>query len=251
MKLPRKRDILAWHRWMGIISALFLVVLSITGLMLNHTERLGLNQITIHNEFILKRYGMSATRDLSAYRIQESDTLAHLDGLLFYNGKALCQSGKPLAIFESGQMTTVVTQSGLIYLSLSGELIERIDKSQLPYESLQAAGKSPNGKVVLVAETGMWTPDEDWINLDTYSGSYKVAPLSGIDLSDEEDAAILNEFQGNGVTLYRVLLDLHSGRLFGWGGRTLMDLTAIAILLLVTSGLSGWLRKSKRDALSN
>ena len=251
MKLPRKRLILAWHRWMGLGAALFLVILSITGLALNHTEKLGLNQITIHNELILNCYGMSGASRIQAYRMPNANTLAHLDGLLFYNGKPLCEGSTPVAIFESGPMLTIVTDSELIHLTPSGELIERQDGSRLPYEHLQAAGTSSSGKVILVTDTGSWTPDSDWIKLEPYSGNYEVKPLTEIELSDAEAAALLEKFQGNGVTLYRVLLDLHSGRLFGWGGRTLMDLTAIAILLLVSSGISGWLRKSRRKTVSS
>ncbi|MDP4879953.1 MAG: PepSY domain-containing protein, partial [Opitutales bacterium] len=84
LQLPRKRTILAWHRWMGFASALFLLVLSVTGLLLNHTERLGLDDITIRNSMILDRYGMAAGNEITAYRIHESNTIAHLDGQLFY-----------------------------------------------------------------------------------------------------------------------------------------------------------------------
>jgi uncharacterized iron-regulated membrane protein len=89
-------------------------------------------------------------------------------------------------------------------------------------------------------------PDADWINFQEYSGAYQVEPLAAIALPTEELDALLTAFQGAGVPLYRVLLDLHSGRLFGWGGRTLMDLSALAILLLISSGISGWLRKSRQ-----
>ena len=58
LQLPRKRTLLAWHRWMGIASAAFLVVLSLTGLVLNHSEFLRLDQIHIRSGLILKRYGI-------------------------------------------------------------------------------------------------------------------------------------------------------------------------------------------------
>ena len=58
LQLPRKRTILAWHRWLGLASALFLLSLSITGLALNHTEFLKLDQVQVKNSFLLKRYGI-------------------------------------------------------------------------------------------------------------------------------------------------------------------------------------------------
>ncbi len=244
--LPRKRTILAWHRWLGIASALFLLVLAGTGLALNHTEFLQLDRINIHNRLILSRYGMSGADSISAYRIQTDDTLAHLDGQLFYNNKPLTTGGQPLAIIEGDPITAVATDTRLIYLTAAGELIESLDAAQLPYESLNAVGKTADGRPVFVADNGNWTPDKDWIDFESYQGSYSVEPLPEIALPEAEAEALLAEFQGTGISLYRVLLDLHSGRLCGLGGRTLIDLSAIAIILLVSSGIGGWLRKSRR-----
>ncbi len=246
LQLPRKRTILAWHRWLGIASALFLLSLSVTGLALNHTEFLKLDRIMIHNGLILDRYGMAGGADISAYRINGSNTLAHLDGQLFYNGAPLATGGTPIGIVEGTPITVVATSEQLIYLSENGELIETVGTGQLPYTSLSAIGRSPAGATVLVATEGTWTADADWIEFTPYEGSYSVDALKKIELDPTAEAALLEAFQGGGISLYHVLLDLHSGRFFGWGGRTAMDLTAVAILLLVTSGLSGWLRKSRR-----
>ncbi|WPJ97633.1 PepSY-associated TM helix domain-containing protein [Coraliomargarita algicola] len=250
MNFPRKRVILAWHRWMGLVSALFLVVLSITGLALNHTERLGLDTIQINNRFILSRYGMAAGSEIHAYRIHGSHTLAHLNGQLFYDGQALTHGDLPLGIVEGDPISVVATATQLIYLSGDGELIETIHHSQLPYDKLIAVGRSGDDRPVLIAEEGCWSPDANWLDFDTYQAGYNVSPLIQTELSDASAATILDAFQGSGVSLYRVMLDLHAGRLFGWGGRTLMDLTAIAILLLVSSGIGGWLRKSRRKTPS-
>ncbi|MDQ8207142.1 PepSY-associated TM helix domain-containing protein [Coraliomargarita sp. SDUM461003] len=246
MNFPRKRVILAWHRWMGLVSALFLVVLSITGLALNHTERLGLDTIQLKHSWVLRRYGMAAGSEIEAYRIHTSDTLAHLNGQLFYNGQPLTSAATPLGIIEGDPITVVATAHRLIYLSRDGQLIESLHHSQLPYSKLIAVGRSPDGRPILVAEGANWSPDADWLEFEAYSDSYQVSPLTQTELLPSQTTALLEAFQGGGVSLYRVLLDLHAGRIFGWAGRTVMDLTALAILLLVSSGIAGWLRKSRR-----
>lgn len=250
LQLPRKRTILALHRWLGLAAALFLVSLSLTGLALNHTETLQLDQIKLHNRLILERYGMASGHDIAAHRINDSHTLAYLDDALFYDGRMLTTGSQPLGLFEDGALSVVGTAEQLIYLTAEGEVVEILASAQLPYDQLQAMGLSESGRPVLVADNGLWTADEDWIELQAYSGSYRVDPLDSIELSPAESSAILQAFQGGGVSLYRVLLDLHSGRLFGWGGRTAMDLTALAILLLVSSGIAGWLRKSRHPKKS-
>lgn len=251
VRLPRKRTILAWHRWLGLASALFLLSLSITGLALNHTELLKLDQVQIKNSFILGRYGMTSGNAIQAYRINEFDRLAHLDGQLFYNGAALTTGSQPLGIIEGDPISVVATATELIYLTPDGELIESINSSQLPYSILTAMGTTIDGSPVLISADGNYVPDADWLEFDRYQAAYNVTPLAETPLSAGDSAALLESFQGAGVSLYRVLLDLHAGRLFGWGGRTAMDLTAVATILLITSGIGGWLRKSRRPKITH
>jgi len=246
LQIPRKRTILALHRWLGITSAVFLLSLSITGLALNHTESLKLDQIQIKNSFILNRYGMASGASIQAYRINQSDTLTHLDGQLFYNAVPLTSGSQPLGIITSDPIAVIATDTQLIYLTADGELIETINSSQLPYSILTAVGTTIDDRPVLISADGNWTPDADWLQFAPFQGAYSVSPLNTIELSPADRSALLESFQGGGVSLYRVLLDLHAGRLFGWGGRTAMDLSAVAIIILITSGIGGWLRKSRR-----
>lgn len=242
LQLPRKRTLLKWHRWLGIISACFLLIVSFTGLALNHTERLGLDTIHVRNGFILNRYGMQSASDVDSYRIHQTDTLSHLQGTLYYNGTPLTDASKPLALVEGNPITAIATENKLITLTTDGQLIESIT-----IEGLNALGKAPNGKTVLVTTKELLSTDDNWLDFAPYQGAYTVHALAPVELSQPETDQILNHFQGNGIPLYRVLLDLHSGRLFGWGGRTLMDLTALAVILLVSSGLAAWLRKSRQQ----
>lgn len=251
LSLPRKRVILSWHRWLGILSAVFLLVVSLTGLALNHTETLGLDRIEIRSSPILARYGMSGGPDIRAYRIGDGATIAHLGGRLFFEGRPIAAAGEPLGIVAGDPITAVVTADDVLYLSPEGELIERLGSGQLPWKELRAVGRVPDGGAVFIANNGNWMPDAEWVHFEEYEGGYAVDPLETVELPAAVEAEILKNYQGGGASLYRVLLDLHSGRLFGWGGRTLMDLTAIAVILLVSSGIGGWLRKGRNQQPGN
>ena len=243
--LPRKRTILAFHRWLGIFSAVFLFILAVTGLLLNHAEPLGLNDLKIRNPLILSRYGMASGSDILSFGIHKTDTISWLDGRLYCNATALAAARKPLGLHENEQgFSIVATSAELVYLTPQGELIERVDASQLPYGHLQFLGMDPSGRPVLVADNGNWQPDTDWLEFTPHDGAFQVVPLVPVEIDAGTRQAILASHQGDGLSLHRILLDLHSGRLFGWGGRTVMDLTAVAIMLLLSSGLAGWLRKS-------
>ena len=59
-------------------------------------------------------------------------------------------------------------------------------------------------------------------------------------LDEEEYAKLLVAYRGNRLKLERVILNLHSGRIFGSWGVYLMDAAAIAQLWLSFSGLCSW-----------
>ncbi len=242
----RRKKILALHRWLGLLSALFLIVLSITGLALNHTERLGLDNIRVKNDLLLKCYGMQGREDLKTFSIHGNDTLTHLGDQLYYNKTLLASAGTPLAFYGSDRFAVVACPEAFVLLDASGQLIEVIETNGLPFEQLSAAGRDAEGAAILVAENGLWKPDSEWLQFHPYTGSYTVEALPLTTLTQNTASAILAHHQGQGLSLYRVLLDLHAGRLFGWGGRTLMDLTAVAVLLLISSGLTSWFKKSRR-----
>ena len=64
--------------------------------------------------------------------------------------------------------------------------------------------------------------------------------------SAEEMQVLEAAWRGKGVTVERVLLDLHSGRLFGRAGPLLMDLVAVFLIVLSLSGLVMYKVRSRR-----
>lgn len=243
--LPRKRVILAVHRWLGASAALFLVVLAVTGLLLNHSKALGLDRIQVNASLVRSLYGMAKTSDILTYRIHDSDTVSLLQGRLYFNGQYLSLGESLVGIHESESISVIATPDALVLITREGELIEITDTSRLPFDSISALGVNSSGLPIIVSSKGAWQADQDWIQFQAFEGDYGVRSPDSASLPDTFAGLILSDYQGSGPALSKVILDLHSGRLFGWGGRTVMDLTAVAILLLVTSGLSGWVRKSR------
>ncbi|HEY9053122.1 MAG TPA: PepSY-associated TM helix domain-containing protein, partial [Gammaproteobacteria bacterium] len=66
-------------------------------------------------------------------------------------------------------------------------------------------------------------------------------------LNENQRTLIRQSYRGNGLTLERVILDLHSGRLFNasWG-IYIMDASAIIMLLLGISGTWVWLLRKRK-----
>lgn len=247
--LPRKRTILAWHRWIGVFATLFLIVLAVTGIILNHTESLKLDDIRLTNSLILKRYGMLNEHEIRAFQIHGTDRVLHLEDTLYYNDNQIARCSRPIGILEGQMISAIITREAIILITRSGDLVELREVNQLPFNEILLGGWNSESEPVLKTDEGDFVADSDWIEMTPYVGNMLSEPLLLTLLSKQEKKELLQRFQGEGVTLYRVILDLHSGRLFGVGGRTVMDLAAVAILLLILSGIAGWLRKSRKKNL--
>lgn len=250
MSTQGKWVIMALHRWTGLLAAVFLLVLALTGLCLNHADKLNLHEMRVKSSFILNRYNMLSAADVQSIRISDNRTVSVIDNGLYHNSNYVAESGELLGVIEADPFLAVAAANGLILISDQGELIEMLTMDQLPMDELRLVGRAASGRAVLVSGNGNWIADHDWMEFQPFNGEFTVLPLNWTDPDKTALQAILLHHQGQGPTVYRVLLDLHSGRLFGWGGRTLMDLTALAIILLVTSGISGWMSKSRRPRIS-
>jgi uncharacterized iron-regulated membrane protein len=60
-------------------------------------------------------------------------------------------------------------------------------------------------------------------------------------------AALAQAWRGTGLSLERVLLDIHSGRILGAWGIWLVDAAAVLFLVLAASGV--WLWSRRRSAI--
>ncbi len=152
MKFGSRSFWLKWHWRIGIVAIVFLVILSITGLVLNHARALGLNDVMIETPWVLKAYNM----DMPEGYIRGTE--------------------------EDGEHILVDTEDGTLVLDAN-------------------------------------TPDIQ--------------------------KAVEREFRGDGVSLERIILDAHSGKLIGISGTLITDLSALAILFLCASGFYNWRKRTR------
>ena len=58
---------------------------------------------------------------------------------------------------------------------------------------------------------------------------------------------VSEELRGKGINLERLILDLHTGSLFGFSGKLISDLAAIAMIFVTLSGVYNlWMRERKK-----
>lgn len=113
-----------WHRRLGLLALLLVFVLSITGIMLNHTEALKLDERTISSDILMDWYGINPQGQALKFSTA-SHWLAHWDQQLFLNGKQLQTSAQTVhGMVETADMLAIALEQQLLLIDFDGEVIE-------------------------------------------------------------------------------------------------------------------------------
>jgi len=227
-----------WHRRAGLFSAFVLIVLTITGVMLNHSSEMGLNKKFIGQSWLLSFYGIPEPQ-LVSFGLPNATITADDKGQLYRDSEPLhaCRGALVgVALYHAGFVAAC--EQELLFFDASGSLAEKISAVYglpTPVEHLGQCG----------AQLCMRTPKRLFeLDLDQLS----FAPLVGVKphwsesvtLAQPLRQAIVNRSRGQGLNWEQVLLDLHSGRLFGSPGVWVIDVVAVLLFFLAASGFVLW-----------
>jgi len=239
-KTELTRFLLRWHRRLGLGAAVLVLILSTTGIVLNHPDALGLHDRNLAAPWLLSWYGLEdAPTDRVGFFVNDHWVSDGADRI-FLDDTAVGDAFEPLvgAVFHDN-FIIVAEPARLSLFTSEGDFVETLN-------GLPAAGtieriglglKPVTGVVIDMGDTqfvgdallSQWTPTTGavaWSKAQPLPAAYREA---------------LNQFQrGDGLPLYRVILDVHSGRFFTSLGPWIMDLAALILIGLSLSGFWVW-----------
>lgn len=231
--------VLRWHRRLGLVSALFMLLLAVTGLLLNHARELGLDrrplQPAVPRPLPAGESGPADLAPAGAGLVQylPGGELAASGGRLHVGGRDIGECPRLVGIVERAGQVLAVCSNRLWLLTPEGDVINQADRVRGVPEGLSAVAEG-DGQVLLRA-------GDDSLSVDLRDLSLKPAlPMPGVAWREAAPAAADPDLDWE-----QVLLDLHSGRLFGRAGVILMDIMAILFIVLALSGLVMWRRRHR------
>ncbi|WP_372749645.1 PepSY domain-containing protein [Litorivivens sp.] len=248
MKRSLRLFLLRWHRRLGVAVALVVVMLVVTGIVLNHSAELRLDEKPVRQDVLLKRYGVELPA-ITSFEAGDQRLSLVGENRLFLNLKEIAYCELPLTAgmaYQGGLLALCRDQ--LLLLTREGEVVERLGSAYGLPSDIERVGivtgqheqlwfDTSEGLVLadlnsLAFSVGQAPPDTRWVTESPVPDALRVA---------------LNErYLGNDVHWERLLLDLHSGRLFGQWGVVVVDVSAVILLLLALSGAWVWLTKPGR-----
>jgi uncharacterized iron-regulated membrane protein len=227
-----------WHRRLGLVAALFFVFLGASGIALNHTEELNLDSIVLSQPALLAWYGLRPDVPDLAYPVG-TGFFAASEAIWVMDGKLLGRDlGVPIGAVEINGARYVASGDTLFVYLPDGTPVEKMQDGALPAKGLMALGTSGD-QLVVKTKSGVFG-SADGVNWQSINGA-AVAWAAGRAMPAAQRDAWTPLFAPT-LTLERVLLDLHSGRLFGRFGPWAFDAVALILLVLVLSGVWIYLR---------
>jgi len=228
-----------WHRKLGITAAFFVMLLVVTGLLLNHTGKLNLQNIFVQSGTLLEWYHIQPKGQIRGFRVDQH-WLTQIDSRLYFDQRELAGLIEDLyGVVHIDDGFVVALDDSLLILTQSGELVERLSGSEGVPAGIKYIGLSESGDIVIKAAHGDYIADLDtneWYEQEGLVVRWSVADVMPKILSEQ----LLTLYRGKGLPLERVILDIHSGRILGQAGVLLVDFMAILFLLLAMSGVWMW-----------
>lgn len=266
-KAQLRRQLLSWHKRLGIFSAIFVCLLSLTGILLNHTSELGLAAKTppsvvlpfygiekpvITAAAVGKHWLLHAKSRLYHSNLTGTDLARTSEAIKYDLGSPWAACGRLLGSIDYTSYFIVVCNDSLHLAMPDTELIESIEWPLGHQIFIKAAAKCDE-LVCLNSFLGLVAYDLEALSYKMKSNVQSLEAMTESNLTWVQalsaplslEQAWLANYQGSDISWERLILDIHAGRFLGSLGPWFMDLVAIIFIVLSITGVYLWLKQGR------
>lgn len=232
-----------WHRRLGLAAVIFVVLVSVTGILLNHTAALDLANRPVKQHWLLALYGIK-TPEVTSFAVGDQ-WVSHLGGERLYLDEqelAYCP-GRLQGAAALPDFSVAACGDELILFTADGEIVERIGAAYgipQPVNALAMCG----GALCLLNGGAYYLVNLEQLQWQVYSEG-DISRISEATLPADRRQQLLDRYLGESITWERVVLDLHSGHLLQMGP-WLMDIVALLLIVLSVTGCTMWYSGQRR-----
>jgi len=240
------------HRYVGLTAAFFAITLSVTGILLNHTEEFSLNKHHATTSWLLAMYGIKAPEIDTAYPLQDS-WVVELGDSIYWQGKSLNCKPPLTGAYVNEELMLISNAAQICLFTHKSELIDYLTVAQgVTINRLGILEWNKQPSLVVETSNGLYHIDPDYTHLipmgqDTPRIEWH-KPVPAAVIPKAITSSLNNAYKGEGLPWERVILDLHSGRIVGLAGVYFMDVIALLIIFLAITGVMMWLKRRRRKS---
>ena len=238
------RTLARWHRSLGLSGALFVLLLAMSGVLINHSSGLRLEKRYIESAWLLDLYGIEPPAVNEAFHLDDR-WISRIDKQIYVNDRQAAYTDEPLiGALRQDQMLVVATSQRLLLLDLEGNLLDSLGREHGVPEALSRLGSS-GGRLTVQAHGVRYSVDLNNLR-------WTKASKQSVHWSEPEALPVAMRTQigtlarRHMLSLDQVVRDLHSGRILGSWGAWMMDAIALVFLALTVTGIWMW-RRAKQE----
>ncbi|TLU65229.1 PepSY domain-containing protein [Thalassotalea litorea] len=248
------------HRTLGIWLAVFVIFLSVSGILINHSQTLKLDQKFVAVDWILDLYGINSPQQFTVFDSQIPDSpIVQMDQQVWFGDKFLFQYPSPLVSAGQYQSYLIVAGSQDLFIyTLDGELLDSFNRQNGLPGTIRFI-RVDSSQLILETDQGIYVMDEQFMGFSSFApiddehiasasmdSGVKVWRADSVKLTSVQKQTFTTNFKHRIMKWERVLLDMHSGRLFSKFGVWFMDLVALFFILLSITGLYLWQKDNNK-----
>lgn len=230
-----------WHKRAGLGAFIFMGWLGVSGVALNQSASWGLDAARVDWSWLMSIYGLHAQSPENGFSFA-GHWVAVLGEHSILDGKLLSMPVKsPLGLVASGdgadRKLLVASYDSVLLLKPDGTRIDELSAGlMLPVSSIQRIGVAEKNPAMAVIDgKGFYgsVDGESWTKVSPKTAVHWSEPVT---LSPTQRKQF-EQYARPSVAVEQLLIDLHSGRLFGRIGPYVIDLVGLAALWLSISGV--------------
>lgn len=226
---------------MGIVSALFVMLLSVSGLVLHYSPAFNFDSRFFASPLLLSWYNIEVPEIASSYTANGRRASLIADALYFEQSRIPGNFNSLVGMVESDFGYAIASSNLLVLISIEGELIEVLGSSVGVPSGILRIGQNLAGITFLERTAELIEADFDaltWTAYPQVDASLTWSAASPVE--DQLERSIKQDYAGSLLSWERLVLDIHSGRFLGSIGVILVDLMAILFILMAGTGVWIW-----------
>jgi len=227
-----------WHKKIGVYTALFVIFLAISGIALNHTEKLKLNTTYIKIDWLLDLYQISPESEPIGY-LSSNNWIIQVGERVYFNNKEIIHdANKLVGVVNVNDVYVIAYDGKLVLLTNDAEILESLGSAEGVPSGMKAIGYD-NQNIIIRSAHGYYQVNLDileWNEHEFLEANWS----STSEITKSLKNNVLKQYRGTGLPIERVLLDLHSGRIVGVWGIYLVDLVAVLFIIIAITGIWMW-----------
>ncbi|AXQ31608.1 PepSY domain-containing protein [Solimonas sp. K1W22B-7] len=229
-----------WHKRAGLFAFVFMIWLGFSGFLINQSASWGYDTRRVDWGWVMSLYGLHPEPPQSGFQAGSHWLAATTDYTLVDAQPLGTPIREPRGFVLAGSaekpLLFVAAAESLLLLTPQGERIDELTPPILPVSNIRRIGmvKGHPGSIAVQDLDAFQSMDEG--NTWTPVASTAVEWSEQKALPDAERSRLL-PFSRPSVSIEHILVDAHSGRLFGNWGAWVINCVGIAAMLLSISGI--------------